>query len=258
MATTVVGMQREASNGFGIAALVMGIIAVVACLVPLVGIFGAPLALVALALSIPALVKCYRDEATNFGSAVSGLILSLVALAAVGFWILTIGLSGSPSAEADTVTVEDAKVSTVATGLNSGMKSAIGSKRIAKLGTPIRIDGFLGTSSAVVTVDKFNASAKSSSEFRTPSRGSKFVAARITVQNVGKEKYSNVAWVGTSVYTKAGQGYSSDMFGPTDGRELPSAIDLKPGGKVSGWVLFEVPDDEKLDSIAFDDAEWKL
>lgn len=258
MAAVATPAREQESNALGIAALVMGIIAVVACLVPLVGIFGTPLALIALGLAIPALIKCYRHDAAHFGASLTGLILSLVALAAVFFWLVIVGASGTESAEADTVDVSAAQVSTVSTGLKSGLKSAAGSERIAKLGTPLRIDGFLGASSAVVTIDKFNAAAKSSSEFRTPGDGNTFVSARVTIQNVGDEKYNNVSWVGTSVYTKSGQGYSSDMFGPQDGRELPSSIDLKPGGKVSGWVLFEVPADEKLDSVVFDDAEWKL
>lgn len=254
---TITHAHSNAENGLGTAALVMGIISVVACLVPLVGIFCTPLALIALGLAIPALIKCYREEATNFGSAVAGLILSLVALMAVAFWILTIGFAGA-STEADAVEVAPEQISAVSTGLNSGLKSASGSKRVAKIGTPIRLKGLLGASEAVVTVDKFNAGAKSSSEYHEPVSGNKFVSARITIQNIGSERYNNVAWIGTSVYTKSGQRYGSDMFGPSDGRELPSSIDLKPGGKVSGWVLFEVPDDEKLDSIAFDDAEWKL
>src|SRR3954470_3833353 len=70
-------------SGLAIAALVLGIIAVLLCWVPIVNNFAAILAVVGLALGIPALISARRGKRTGSGLAVASVILSVLALVGV-------------------------------------------------------------------------------------------------------------------------------------------------------------------------------
>ncbi|WP_226346065.1 hypothetical protein [Agilicoccus flavus] len=80
----------------GIAGLVMGLLAVAACVFPAVGMRGMPLALLAMGLSIAGVVRAFRgtpDGSDDPRSALAGLILSFVAIGAAGVWF-TLTTSG--------------------------------------------------------------------------------------------------------------------------------------------------------------------
>jgi hypothetical protein len=71
------------SSGLAISALVLGIIAVLLCWVPFFNNFAAVIALVGLALGIPALVSARRGRRSGTGLAVAGVILSVLAFVGV-------------------------------------------------------------------------------------------------------------------------------------------------------------------------------
>jgi hypothetical protein len=77
--------QPDAPKGSGLAisALVLSIIALVLCWVPIVNNFAAILAVVGLALGIPALISARRGKRTGSGLAVASVILSVLALVGV-------------------------------------------------------------------------------------------------------------------------------------------------------------------------------
>ncbi|MCZ2804884.1 DUF4190 domain-containing protein [Modestobacter sp. VKM Ac-2983] len=79
------GQQPDPRKGSGlaIAALVLGIIALLLCWVPIINNFAAVLAVVGLALGIPALISARRGKRTGSGLAVAGVVLSVVALVGV-------------------------------------------------------------------------------------------------------------------------------------------------------------------------------
>jgi hypothetical protein len=70
-------------SGLAIAALVLAIIAVLLCWVPIVNNFAAVLAVLGLALGIPALVSARRGKRSGSGLALASVILSVVAFVAV-------------------------------------------------------------------------------------------------------------------------------------------------------------------------------
>ncbi|MCZ2849156.1 DUF4190 domain-containing protein [Modestobacter sp. VKM Ac-2978] len=70
-------------SGLAIAALVLGIIALLLCWVPIINNFAAILAVVGLALGIPALISARRGKRTGLGLSVAGVVLSVVALVGV-------------------------------------------------------------------------------------------------------------------------------------------------------------------------------
>lgn len=74
------GDGRRPSNGMGIAALVLGILALLGAWIPFVNIISMLMAIAGIVLGVMALKKVKRGEATNRGMALTGLILSVVAL----------------------------------------------------------------------------------------------------------------------------------------------------------------------------------
>lgn len=74
--------QAAVGNGFAIAALVLGIIAVLGCPIPVVNIFSALLAILALIFGILGLVRSKTRNAGR-GASIAGLILAVVAIIGV-------------------------------------------------------------------------------------------------------------------------------------------------------------------------------
>ena len=75
------GYERPKRNGFGIAALILGILALLTAFIPVLGLFLAiPFGLAALVLGFLGRRRAKRGEASNGGLALAGLILGVLAL----------------------------------------------------------------------------------------------------------------------------------------------------------------------------------
>lgn len=256
MATTVY-QEGQTDNGFGTAGLVLGIISFVLCFVPLIGLLVLPLALLGTVLGGVGLLRASGGRATNFSSSATGLALSMVSGLVVTACIALIVALGNTTSN-----VEELKLPSTVYYTNVGLRSTglhPASRDAVDLGKPVEIPEFAGTGSARVTVDKFVPDAQSSDEFWTASPGNKLVAAHVIVTNTGQTTYTNASWLGSKVYTNRGQGYDNDsLYSTTAGPDLPMNIDLKPGGSIDGWVTFEIPAANTVESVTFDDAEWKV
>lgn len=256
--TTAPARIAAPENGLGTAALIVGILAAVICAVPVLGLLGAPLALIGLGLSIPGLMRANAGRATNRGSAIAGLVLSILALLACLLWVVVGVVAASDSSPQTGTTNSSAEDVTAAKDQPAGADVSSSDKTVA-VGKAVVIDDFGGRGRASVTVTDVKSSVTSTNEFVTPDAGNKHVAARVTIKNVGKETYENVSWFGAKVYTAQGQAYDADPLGEAALDEaLPMKIDLKPGGTVAGWILFEIPAKGEVSSVVFDDAEWGL
>lgn len=79
-------------NGLGTAGLVLAILAFLGAFVPLVGLLGVPVALVAIVLAVLGLVRVSVGRATNRGSAVTGVLLGVLALLVAGAnaWLVVV------------------------------------------------------------------------------------------------------------------------------------------------------------------------
>lgn len=86
------GPDRPPSNGLGIAALVLGIVALLIALIPVIGILGGLLGIVGVILGTLGLAKVRRHQATNRGVALTGIILSVLAILVAVVWGLLIGV----------------------------------------------------------------------------------------------------------------------------------------------------------------------
>ena len=81
-------MQPAPQNGTGTAGLVLGILALVFCWIPFVGVIAWPLSIVGVSLSYVGVSKADKGQVTNKGSAVAGAVMSIIALAVCAIWLV--------------------------------------------------------------------------------------------------------------------------------------------------------------------------
>lgn len=82
--------QPQPSNGIGTAGMVCGIVGLVLCALPFVGLFTFPVAVVGLVLSGIGVGKANRGEATNRGAAIAGVTCSSIAVVLFVLWVVYI------------------------------------------------------------------------------------------------------------------------------------------------------------------------
>jgi ABC-type multidrug transport system fused ATPase/permease subunit len=116
----VAAFAAKPSNGLGIAAFVVGIVAVIGAWIPLLNIFSFILGLVALILGIIALVKGKKRNAPK-GLALAGVIIAGVAI--IVFFAMSIGLVNAvndsandlPTSTSGTTSADNSQASTADT-----------------------------------------------------------------------------------------------------------------------------------------------
>lgn len=74
------------TNGLAVAALVIGIIALVGGVIPILGWFISPLAVVAIGLGIAGMVRAGNIGGTGKGMAIAGLVTGILAVVAIVAW----------------------------------------------------------------------------------------------------------------------------------------------------------------------------
>jgi hypothetical protein len=78
-------------NGFGTAALVLGILALLGSFIPIVGIVAIPMAVVGVVLAFLGLGRVRKGLATNKGSAIAGIVLNTIALVVAVLMLVLVG-----------------------------------------------------------------------------------------------------------------------------------------------------------------------
>lgn len=87
-----------------------------------------------------------------------------------------------------------------------------------------------------VTLVQFVDNAPSANQFTKPAAGKKFVAFEFLIENVGTAETAGLDWkLRDTGDFETGQSFTAGVGGPA----LPSTV-LTPGGKVTGWVVFEI------------------
>lgn len=82
-------------NGMGTAGFVLGLLAAIFSVIPIVGVVAWPLLLVGAPLSSVGIARGGRGVATNRGLAIAGLVLSLVALVFCIVWVAATAKAGA-------------------------------------------------------------------------------------------------------------------------------------------------------------------
>ncbi|MFB8087466.1 hypothetical protein [Streptomyces sp. NPDC055992] len=119
------------------------------------------------------------------------------------------------------------------------------------VGMPGSLNG-TGTIEADFTLQKFENHAKSAIGVLEPAAGNRLVAAEFTILETGTGTYQGTGYAEAMVYDANGQGYQGKPGTPTVGESLGGLqLIVKPGQRVSGWIVFEVPEDAKITSVTY-------
>jgi hypothetical protein len=94
-----------------------------------------------------------------------------------------------------------------------------------------------GSKRSKVTILEVVDGAPSTNQFQQPGEGKKYYAVRVEVENVGTKEVSSLDWK----LRDSNDGEVDRTFVSGVGEELELFYNLTPGGKASGWVVFEIP-----------------
>ncbi|WP_405785201.1 DUF4352 domain-containing protein [Streptomyces sp. NBC_01378] len=128
---------------------------------------------------------------------------------------------------------------------------------VGKLGDTLKLvgrEGSLngtGTIEADFTLEKFENDAKSAIGVLEPAAGNRLVAAKFTIVETGTGAYQDSGYAEANVFDANGQGYQGKPGIPTVGDSLGPNMIIKPGERVTGWIVFEVPKDAKITSVTY-------
>lgn len=137
--------------------------------------------------------------------------------------------------------------------------------KVAKVGDTIALKGSEDGSKLDVTVVKVADPATSSIEGFTPEAGNRWIGVQFRLVNTGTIAYGDSPSNGAQIADADGQQFTSTFADITAGPSMAS-VNLKPGAKALGWIVFEVPKASKADIVQFgmdsgfaeQTGEWKL
>jgi hypothetical protein len=81
---------QKPSNGLGLTGFVIGLVGLVISFIPLIGVVAWPLVILGIIFSAIGISKAVKGNATNKGLAITGLVVSIVGLAATILWTAVI------------------------------------------------------------------------------------------------------------------------------------------------------------------------
>lgn len=186
----------------------------------------------------------------------------LVAIATAAAIALTACSAGS--------TVTDTPKASAAVGKDASPEAAAeetpAAPKVAKVGDTIALVGTEDGSKLDVTVVKTVDPAKPGDEFTAPDTGNRWIGVQFQLVNAGTIAYSDSPGNGTQIADAQGQQFTSVFADITAGPSMASSVNLKPGAKALGWVVFEVPEASKAGVVQFamdsgfadQTGEWKL
>ncbi len=98
---------------------------------------------------------------------------------------------------------------------------------------------FQGNKRIKVTLLQVVDGAASNNQFLNPDPGRKYWAVEVEVENIGTEEVNSPSWkLRDSKSLEHDRTFFSDV-----GENLDTSFDLTPGGKLKGWVVFEIDQD---------------
>lgn len=137
--------------------------------------------------------------------------------------------------------------------------------KVATVGDTISLKGVEG-GKLDVTVVKVADNAKSSEEGFVPDAGKRWLGVQFRLVNTGSTAYSDSPGNGAQLVDTQGQQFGTVFADITAGPSMSSDVNLKPGAKALGWIVFELPKASKAATVQFamdsgfsdQTGEWKL
>jgi hypothetical protein len=108
------------------------------------------------------------------------------------------------------------------------------------------------TKKAKVTILELDEDAKSRSPLITPAAGQKFVALLVEIENVGTAEINSFDWKLRD--SDNGEHNRRLVVGFVPALEFVN--DLTPGGKLNGWVVFEIPANTRVQWVRADPNQF--
>jgi hypothetical protein len=140
---------------------------------------------------------------------------------------------------------------------SSGSAEPGGAQPVGKLGDTLTLEGLpgnldtTGTVQADFTLKKYEDHAQAAVDYFKAPPGKRLVAAEFTIVGTGTGTYHDAGYNGAKVIDSTGQGYVGKPGTPTVGESLDLSIILEPGERITGWVMFEVPEDAKITAVTY-------
>lgn len=237
---------RPPKNGFGTAALVLGIIAVVFGFIPVVGVFFAiPLAILALLFGALGIVRAFTGKASNKGVSITGTSLGVAAIIVATVMTVAVFSAASDAAKAIDDSSGAKPLATKSTKDVAGKKA----EDIAGIGDAVRDGKFK------FTVTKVESGVKRVGPgFMAEKADGQYVVVSLKVKNIGHESQM---FTDDSQYlfTKNGNKYDADGAADLvlDGSNA-FLNDINPGNTVRGKIAFDMPSHAKPYSIELHDS----
>ena len=202
-------------KGLAVASLVLGILAAVGCLIPVLNIGSIILAIIALVLGVVALVQAKRPGRGGKGLAIAGIILSVVAI--VGAILANVLFGAAVSGVSDAIDQQAAADAEAATQFPGATA-----------------DDVVGQAGETLTVGDVSATATGLTAKTDDVLGGSYLCSTVTYLNSGTDAatFNTLDW---SLQDPAGAARTVGTFGDNS---LQSG-DLAPGGTVTGDVCFE-------------------
>jgi hypothetical protein len=236
---------QKKGAGLAVASMVLGIIALLLSWVPIVNNLAAVVAVVGLALGIPALLRARRGTHGGKGMAVTGLVTSLVAIVVViasqAFYASVLDEVGrsldeelSSTAPADGA-LTDGGPSQLAETTPEGTAPA---GEVVPLGVPAQVGDYQVTVSAV-ELDA-TATVAAANDFNEPATG-QYVITELTVTYTGTEEGMPGFDLTAVLHGSDARQYSDTECSavlPDDAMDAPT---LNPGGSDTFQFCMDVP-----------------
>ncbi|MDX3851378.1 DUF4190 domain-containing protein [Streptomyces sp. AK02-01A] len=235
---------RQARNGLGVAALVLGIIGALSGLVPFLFWLAAILGLIGLILGLTGRGRAKRGEATNKAMATTGVVLGLVSmiLSVVG-GVLTFKIVGDVVDDIDQ-----------ATSSSSADKGGAREETLAARDSAVYDDGLTVTVSAP---EPYSPSATAAGH----TAGHKAYQVTLVIKNDGKKKFDATL---VSAEARAGDKgvKAEEIFDDTVGQGFNGTV--MPGRTVTAQLAFDTPATARTltveihPGLAHDSSQWDL
>ncbi|MFC9461350.1 hypothetical protein [Streptomyces sp. NPDC056983] len=127
----------------------------------------------------------------------------------------------------------------------------------AKLGDTLSLRGLPGLSSggtvtADVTLNQYEDHAEPALDAVQAAPGRRLVAAKFTILSTGEAAYGDTGNMGAKLVDSTGAVYAAKPGSPTIGDSFGLTLNVLPGQKVTGWVIFDVPKSAKITAVQYE------
>ncbi|MGY1783624.1 DUF4190 domain-containing protein [Geodermatophilus sp. SYSU D00698] len=237
-------VPQQKGAGLAVASMVLGIIALLLSWVPIINNVAAVVAVVGLALGIPALLRARRGTHRGKGLAVTGLVTSLVAIAVViatqAFYASVIDeVADSLDEELSSAVPSDGALPDGGTaGLVEPAPEEAPAADVVPLGVPAQVGDYQVTVDAV-ELDA-DASVQAANDFNEPATG-QYVLAQLSVTYTGETEGMPGFDLTAVFHGSDARQYSDAECTAVLADDAMDAPTLNPGGSDTFQFCMDVP-----------------